>query len=192
MTAELEAFIRHARAWRELHERSTTDLRELAVLLPAACEAAEGADAHVSLQHSSSVTSPVLRAECCFQRLHQASLDFSRALNDMEMLHRAIMLRAALGGAAEVRCAAEQRAANSGCGATSADLAQWVALRIQMYQDDLDLKRSVLADVKLDNSAGTLQALAVTWAAQPDINEEHEAELAARMALATAGNGEMS
>ena len=59
-----------------------------------------------------------------------------------------------------------------------------------MYQDDLDLKRSVLADVKLDNSAGTLQALAVTWAAQPDINEEHEAELAAHMALATAGNGE--
>ena len=57
-----------------------------------------------------------------------------------------------------------------------------------MFQDDLDLKKSILEDVKLHNTAGTLQALAVAWAAQPDIDEEHEAELAARIALAIEGS----
>ena len=187
MTAELEAFIRHARTWRKLHEKSTTDVRELAVLLPAACEAADGADAHISVQHISSVTPQVMPAERCIQRLHQTCCYFRSTLDAMETLHHTIMQRAALGGAAQVRCAAEQCTSNCDY-AKFADLAQWLAVRIQMFQDDLDLKKSILEDVKLDSTAGTLQALAVTWAAQPDINEEHEAELAARITFATERN----
>ena len=188
MTAELEAFICHARTWRKLHEKSTTDVRELAVLMPAACEAADGADAHISVQHISSLTPQVLPAERCIQRLHQTCCYFRSTLDAMETLHHTIMQRAALGGAAQVRCAAEQCTANCDYGATFADLAQWLAVRIQMFQDDLDLKKSILEDVKLHNTAGTLQALAVAWAAQPDIDEEHEAELAARIALAIEGS----
>ena len=109
--------------------------------------------------------------------------------------------------AASVTRLALERAQHGGLGYAAVDVAQWLGVRVAMYQDDFELKSAALANVTAAMTAaepsggedagsaavpGALLALLIAWEASPHIDVACEADIVARMRLAEEVEAEAS